>query len=409
MKVCMISPSFPDMKCGVGDYTARLVEHIAPLADKITVITVDDPKIKFAKISKAIKNVEVCSLIKKWNFFSLMPLFNKMKSLNPDIIHIQYHWRGYNNGFVLKGIMITMLPLFLKAAKIKCLVVVTLHSFLGAIGGPYLFRGAGSLRRLALKPLLFFSDRIIINNKFDSQNLCDWSPSIKKKIVYIGGGSGHHCSNELFLGDIPRIKSEHGIPQGEIILSNFGYMFPHKGLEEILEAMNILRSKGYPVRLLAIGGFDIDHSFNKEYFEKLQKMAERLNLKPYIQWTGFCDPQKASLFLLASDICVMPFVEGVSESRSSFMGALSHGLPIITTFTDRTPEELIDHVNVILIPPRDHIRLVEAIEELIKSKDLRTKISRAAKKLYDEEYSWDVIVRKTLQVYRNGTYKKMGN
>lgn len=402
MKICIISPSYPDMKCGVGDYTARLAENIASSVEEVTIVTVDNPKVKSARTPDGIKNLQVFSLIKKWDFFSLNTLLKKMKSINPDVVHIQYHWRGYNDGFLLKGMMIVLLPFLLKITKMKCGIVLALHSFLGPIGGPYLFRGAGFLRRVALKPLLFYSDKIIINNEFDCRNLAGWFPRIKKKIVYIGGGTGLYRRNEVSLEQIHRIKAEYKFSDNEIVLSNFGHIFPYKGLEETLDALSLLRDKGYPVRLLSVGGFDIDDSFSKGYFDKLQKKAESLNVSHLIKWTGFCEPQVVSLLLGASDICVMPFKEGVSESRSSFVGALSHGLPVVTLASERTPKELINRVNIMFASSCDGASLAGAIEELINFKDLREKIAAKAKKLYDEEYSWEVITRKTKCAYNNG-------
>lgn len=398
MKTCIISPTFPDMNCGVGDYTARLAENIAGFISKLTVITLDNPKIKRTKGFETTKNVEIQPVVKKWNFLRLFLLIKKIKSLKPDVIHIQYHWFGYNDGLILKGVMITTLPLLLKVAKINCLVVITLHSHLW---GPYLFPGAGFLRRWALVPMLLFCDKIIFTNKFDTKSLCNWLTFIKRKVVSIAGGAGHYLKDDSAKGDAEKIRLKLKRSADEIILSNFGYMIPYKGLEELLEAMSILREKGYPVRLLGIGGWDIDTSFAPNYFNELQDEVDSLNLRPYVTWTGFCKPKRASAFLLASDMCVMPFTEGVSELRSSFIGVLSYGLPVITTYTEKTPEELIDHENALLVPPRNHFRLAEAIEELVNCPQLRKKIGRAAKRLYDERYSWDVIAEKTLRVYKN--------
>ena len=83
MKLCIISPSFPDMKCGVGDFVARLVENIAGLVDKVTIISSDNPKIRKTKEFGGFENVQIQPLVKEWNFLSL---FFLIKSKLEEVI-----------------------------------------------------------------------------------------------------------------------------------------------------------------------------------------------------------------------------------------------------------------------------------------------------------------------------------
>jgi glycosyltransferase involved in cell wall biosynthesis len=394
------------MNCGVGDYTLELIKSLKGSFLEIVVITSDHEKIRQFLRDQNSWKVDVLPIIKKWDFKNSFLLIKKIKEFNPDIIHLQYHWWISKDGFIFKGLMFVFLPLMFKVFLIKSTVVTTLHS---RLGGPYLFPKAGFLRRWLLLPLILFSDRIVVTNRFDGKKLLRWLPFLKKKVDYILGGSGHYRANKNLNTEAREIKLKLKSSGDEIILSNFGFMIPHKGLEELLEAMSILRNKGYPLKLLAIGGFDIEVNFSGLYFDRLQRMAETLKLGKHIKWTGFCDSKQASLFLLASDICVMPFPDGASEWRSSFLGALSHGLPIVSTFTEKTPEELVDRINCMLVPPKDSGRLASAIEELIYSPELRDSLGRAAEELFEQKYSWRVIAQKTMAVYESELNKSVNN
>ena len=406
VRVCFISPSFPYMNCGVGDYTAELVKSLTNSGLQTGVITSDSEKIKeFAK-TKEIGNFEIFPIVKRWDFANLHTIVKKIKDFKPDVIHIQYHWWISNDGLILKGLMLVLLPWLLKLSRIKSPVITTLHS---RLSGPFLFPKAAFLRHLALIPLLLFSDKIIVTNRYDGRKLSSWLPFLKNKIVYTLGGSGHYLVDEKLKEEAARLKFQLKDSESEILLSNFGYVIPYKGFEELLEAMSALRKRGYPLRLVSIGGFDIELNFAGAYFEKLQKMARDLNLEEHIKWAGFCDARQASLFLLASDICVMPFPDGASEWRSSFLDALSHGLPVVTTFSEKTPEELVNRVNCLLVPPHAPQRLTTAIEELISSIELRNSLGRAAQELFEKEYSWTVIGQKTIAVYENELRRVVNN
>lgn len=399
LKVCLISPTFPYMNCGVGDYAYELIKSLNDKGVKIAVVTSLNKKITQFNKDFSSQGIILFPAVKRWDFMNIPAIIKTINSFLPDVIHIQYHWWVTNDGFIFKGLMAVFLPLILKLSGIRKPIICTLHS---RLGGPYLFPGAGILRKYCLLPLLLFSNRIVVTNKFDGRKLSQWLPFLKNKIEYIVGGTGHYLIDVSLKEEAYIIKSQIKKNDDEIILSNFGFMIPHKGLEGLLEAMSVLVSKGYHLRLLAIGGFDIEVNFSGSYFERLQKKAQDLKLEPYITWTGFCDSRKASLFLLASDICVMPFPEGVSEWRSSFLDALSHGIPVVTTYSEKTPEELIDRTNCLLVPPRDPGRLASAIEELLIAPQLKRSLGEAARQLYLKEYDWPIIAEKTISIYIGG-------
>lgn len=406
IKVCFISPTFPFMSCGVGDYVLELIKSLRIHKElDISVLTSKHIKIENLVKSKTIKDVKIYPVVRKWNFINLINISKIISRNKPDIIHIQYHWWTTNYGLPFKGLMAVLLPLFFKIFWPKTSIMTTIHS---RLGGPYLFPKAGFLRKQALLPLFLFSDKIIVTNKYDGTMLSKWIPAFFKKIEFIRGGTGHFLKDIIDKDEIHKAKLQilSNSTDG-IILSNFGFMIPHKGIEELLEAMRILIGKGYKLKLLAIGGFDIEVNFAGSYFEKIQKMAKNMGLTPHIQWTGFCEARQASLLLLTSDICIMPFPEGVSEWRSSFLDALSHGLPIVTTYSVKTPDDLINKVNCILVSSKNSNLLSDAVEELIVSPNLRRSLGVAAQELYQKEYDWPVIARKTVKVYM-GQVKRYG-
>jgi len=116
-------------------------------------------------------------------------------------------------------------------------------------------------------------------------------------------------------------------------------------------------------------------------------------------WTGYTPPEEVSANLLASDICVLPYRDGASFRRGSFMAALVHGLPIVTTRPkSQIPSRLQDGENVLLVPPDDAAALTEAIARLADSPELRQRLGQGAKEM-SKAFGWDSIAEKTLEVY----------
>jgi glycosyltransferase involved in cell wall biosynthesis len=119
-------------------------------------------------------------------------------------------------------------------------------------------------------------------------------------------------------------------------------------------------------------------------------------------WTGYTPQEEVSANLLASDICVLPYRDGASFRRGSFMAALVHGLPIVTTVPNvqHSPSlpSLQDGENVLLVPSDDAAALAEAIARLAEAPELRQRLGQGAKEM-SKAFGWDRIAEKTLEVY----------
>lgn len=79
--------------------------------------------------------------------------------------------------------------------------------------------------------------------------------------------------------------------------------------------------------------------------------------------------------------------------------AVASGLPILATKINWTEELIKEGYNGFFIK-RDPKDIAEKINILIEDKQLRKIVSRNARKTA-ENYSWDKIAKKTLEVYQN--------
>jgi glycosyltransferase involved in cell wall biosynthesis len=378
MKVCIISPSFPEMKCGVGDYTWRLIQHLQGANREIFLLTSDNDKIREHIRQGNLGNVKIFPIVKRWGYLSMRKLLNKISEIDPDVVHIQYQWWAYRFS------MIAFLPLLLKLKRKRFLVVTTLHD----LTAPYFFPKAVILRRVSLKALVSYSDKIIVIDRVDEGRLKQKVPSAKSKIYYIPIGANVLPSHFLSCKD----------SNEEIRICNYGYLFPYKGVETLLESMVLLKTKSYKIKLVIIGGCSID-GLTSTYPDFIKKRIKDMGLDSIVDVWGFCEPQKVSSMLANSDICVLPFNDGIQEKRGTFITAMAHRLPIVTTRARITPDNLIDGHNVIFVPALDPVKLAWAISALIENPQLRFKLGQNSYKLYKQNYTWEAIARETQKLY----------
>jgi glycosyltransferase involved in cell wall biosynthesis len=194
-----------------------------------------------------------------------------------------------------------------------------------------------------------------------------------------------------------------------LLLAYFGFLNESKGGEELIESLALLRQQGLAARLLLIGG-EVGHAdpTNVTYTQRVQALIEQHGLADFVHRTGYTDLPTVSANLLAADVVVMPYRDGVSFRRTTLIAALRHGCPVVST----TPTDLASVLeihpgeNMLLVPPRDAAALAQAIASLAGNTALRQQLALGSKKLGDL-FEWNKIAEDTAGLYRAITQKEL--
>jgi glycosyltransferase involved in cell wall biosynthesis len=94
----------------------------------------------------------------------------------------------------------------------------------------------------------------------------------------------------------------------------------------------------------------------------------------------------------------MPYEDGASFRRGTFMACLAHGMPTITTQPAVPLAQLKHEENIYLIPPHNAQALTEAIITLQNDSTLRERIAHGSLELSDE-FTWDKIAKRTTNFF----------
>jgi glycosyltransferase involved in cell wall biosynthesis len=190
-----------------------------------------------------------------------------------------------------------------------------------------------------------------------------------------------------------------GVGPEEALLCYFGFLNESKGGETLLRALAQLVASGERIKLLMIGGkVGSSDPTNLAYLQKVESLIRDLNLTDSVLWTGYVDGPEVSGSFWASDICVLPYRDGVSLRRGTLMAALAHGMPIVSTYPQVHISEIVEGVNMSLAPPNDPEALAERIRGVAASDALRKRLALGAAEL-SKLFSWASIAEKTLQLY----------
>lgn len=140
--------------------------------------------------------------------------------------------------------------------------------------------------------------------------------------------------------------------------------------------------------LLGRGG----HDWRDKLLRKHPELAGRVHT------TGGLPPADLSRHLSACDVMVQPYPDGVNSRHGTMMGALAHGLPIVTTSGVLTESLWMESGAVALAPVQDASALVDLTRQLLADEAQRGCLGGAAKALYQTRFD----LRHTIAALRSG-------
>lgn len=392
--VCLLSGEFPPDRGGVGDYTARLAGALAARGLPVVVLTrrrADAPARRHYDDAATGARVPVYAAVPGWDARALGTVVAALRCLGPHpILHVQFQAGAFDLGGTVH-----LLPAWLRIALPGARVVTTFHDFLV----PYLFPKAGPLRPAANRLLARTSHRAIFA---DPADLTLAGVGVRGRVVPIGSNLDVRPVADTERG---AIRNRLGAEPTTFLVGYFGFLNRSKGVPTLLRAVRRLVEAGRPVRLALIGA-ETGASDPTDLAEAraVAQLVESLELRERVTPTGYLEPAALSAALLACDVLALPFLDGASSRRGTLMGAIAHGVPIVTTRSpgagdaellphtgndllrdgeNAMPREsestlLRDGTSALLVPPGDHEALVVALTRLADDPALRARLAAGA-------------------------------
>lgn len=397
MRVLVISAALPPMQAGEADHALHLSRRLAERGLAIRVLTTcrSEPHESFP--------FEVDDRMVDWSWKELPRLWRSVKKFRPEGILLLY------SGWTYGGHpMITYLPALLKMFSPKVSFVTQfeteyepLHASLPVRAALKTLEWCAGPQRCnyILGTLLNASDHLVVLSERHRARIVEQFPTLAAKSLVIPPPPILPMAPEPQPGQRDRLRQSLGLAPDDFILAYYGYVYPGKGVETLIDVVRLLRQRQSRARLVVVGG-GINLSNLSPYAQSLFDKVEQLGLTDSITWTGeyqWDSPQPSS-YLFAADACVLPFDEGVTLNRSSLAAAVTHGLPIVTTRAEPLESAFVDGQNVILCQPKDSAAMVRAIESLMENPSLRLSLRQGAVALADEWFSWRKAVNRTIEL-----------
>jgi glycosyltransferase involved in cell wall biosynthesis len=298
MRILVITGSFPPMRCGVGDYTHRLVESLSLNPDnKLAVLT-------SFEVGGENESYSIFPIIKKWSISEVFTYINCLKRWQPDVVHIQFPTQGYGTGF---------LPWFIPLINFFCRIktVQTWHE-----GYKFKFFMLVLLKAMVSSTLIFVRKNYVKNNL---GIIFRWLIRGKENF-YIPSSSVMPVAN-LTEREFHKIKEFYLGKQNRLIVF-FGFVYPIKGVDLLFSIANPEIDQ-----IVIAGNIDYESNYSKKIFSvaKSEVWSEKVTI------TGHLPAIKVSQLLAVADAVILPFRNGGGDWNTSLQGAIANNSFVITT------------------------------------------------------------------------------
>jgi L-malate glycosyltransferase len=244
-----------------------------------------------------------------------------------------------------------------------------------------------------------FADCVLVN----AEAVKDWLTSEgydASKIIVIPNGVELDRFGEP--PDPARVRRELGIPVEAPMVMVVSRLTRQKGLEQFLEAAEILMPRFPDARFVIVG---YANPAEQDYENGLKVLTDRLGLTGRVIFTGL--RQDVPSLLAAATVSVMP---SLNEALSNvLLESMAAGAPTVATRVGGTPEAIVDEATGLLVEPGDPRALASAIERLLREPALAQRLGVAARKAIEDRYSVEKMVRATESLYLDLLARKQRN
>lgn len=280
-------------KCGIAAYSSNLINH---LDNRLTVFA---PRTEESILADE-ENVRRC-----WNgggADDLLQLARSIDEIAPDVVVIQFQYSFFD--FSALGDLISRQ---LQAGRAVCLM---LHA---TVDPPLEHR-----KQLASLADVFKNcDRVLVHTHHDMNNLKNIGVVDNVALFPHGVMEGP-----------PSLKRP---VQGRLTVASYGFLLPHKGLVELIDAVALLAGRGIDVRLKMINA-EYPVAESRALAELIRaRIVERGLTEAITLCTDFLSDEQSLRVLADSDLVIFPYQETGESSSAAVRHGLASGRQVAVT------------------------------------------------------------------------------
>jgi glycosyltransferase involved in cell wall biosynthesis len=371
MTVALITPNYPPTICGVGDHTLQLVRALLKAGIETHVICSANQQ------PEPVVQPKIYPIIEEWNKKGFKTTLEKLETLQPDWVIVQYVPHGFNP----KGLPFAILGFYEALTEKKYSVLTVFHEVRVRPGNKLSTRFISAVETYIARKLTLKSKKVVTSIDFYVDLLRGGRKDLPINIVPIGSGIEPIETSPA----VKRVlRKRFDIPLSVPVIVTFG----NRNIEIYLEAFDKL-AQDVPDFVWLLCG-------------KTSTPPSVLKSRAYIRHTGEMSATDIYQALSLGDVAflpepVSPKMEGGSSNKSTALACgFSLGIPVIGIKGDMNNSLLKHDENILLVDIYQPDDLYKSLKKGLDTEESRQRLGQGAADLYNTALAWDVVGKQYL-------------
>jgi phosphatidylinositol alpha 1,6-mannosyltransferase len=379
MKILIITPNYPPIVCGIGDYSRQLAKTLCEQGHEVHVLTSSLENVE-TSAREWDQNIRVYERNTCWRAKEVVADIERLPPV--DHILIQYAPTLFHPWGI--SILFAQLAFRLKRTG-KHAHLIAHELFLDISFRSWKRSSISILQRILF--LLAYSQvsSLIVTTQARYQSIRKWLPVFSHKIHYVPVGT--NISIDSTGNADSQVKREAQQPR-RFVAVTLGQLQAGRDYEGMLRAIAHLQKEGIAVQLQCLGY--VNRSTPR--FHQLTQLSSNLGLAGRVSWHGYLPDEAIRHWMEAADAYLHIYSGGpVSNSSTTLATALGFGVPIIAAHGELPTYPFVHQQNALLFHGTIEDAVYKGIKTLMENKQLMIQLRSNAQELYRTHLSWPSI------------------
>jgi len=364
MRIDLLYPTLPPVLNGIADHTAHMARALAAQSCAVRILTGQSAW-------TPLPGVEVVSCFKRSSRRSLLGAADAVDAHPPDVLLVQFEQFSYGRWGLNPFLPWTIARIRRTHPDVR-IALMAHEDYMS----PTNVRSAlmSTWQRAQFFALGRLSDIVFFSIGPWAARYQSWFP--RTPVYHLPVGSNIPVVDS----DPASVRAEYNIAPDALVVGLFGSMHDSRQLSTVQRALRRLRRLHPQLAVLYVG-------------RDGNTMRSQFGTDVPLHDAGALPGPDVSRCFGAMDLYLVPFEQGTSTRRGSFLVALQHGIATVSTCGPETDRLLREHDNRAfrLAPWNDPGAFITATERLAAHVDRREQMGTRAHTLYAQHFDWPVL------------------
>ena len=278
-------------------------------------------------------------------------------------------------------------PHYVLPPLVRCQSVVTIHDCIHLMFPQYLpNRAALAYARTSISMAARRASRVITVSESSKRDILRFVDAPPEKIDVIYNAYDERFAVEPREEDVVRVRERFQLTDEFVLYA--GNVKPHKNLERLIQAFDLVRRRGLDHLKLVVIGDEVSK------YAALRRAVHRHQLHKYVRFLGYLPEETLAVMYRLAAVFVFPSLyEGFGLPP---LEAMASGTPVVTSNVSSLPEVAGDAA--MLVDPYDPGAIADGIYTVLTDEAARHNLRHKGLERA-RQFSWETSVRRVRDIY----------